>query len=53
MATAERGDVNFREPSNGEVDLNVHVVQQNRDYSEHFIMLCVLNFRGMLIVAYS
>ena len=26
MATAERGDVNFREASNGEVDLNVHVV---------------------------
>ena len=30
--------MNFREPSNGEVDLNVHVVQQSCDYSEHFQM---------------
>ena len=38
MANAEGGDIDFREPSGGEVDLNVHVVQQSRDYSEHFQM---------------
>ena len=38
MATAEGGDVNFREPSNSEVDFNVHIVQQSRDYFEHFQM---------------
>ena len=38
MANAKGEDIDFRQPSSGEADLNVHVVQQSRDYSEHFQM---------------
>ena len=38
MANAKGQNIDFRDPSSGEVDLNVHVVQQSRDYSEHFQM---------------
>ena len=38
MADVEGGNIEFRESSSGEVDMNVHVVQQSRDYSEHFQM---------------
>ena len=30
--------MNFSEPSTGDIDLNVNIVQQSRDYSEHFQM---------------
>ena len=38
MAAAEGEQMNFSEPSTGDIDLNVNIVQQGRDYSEHFQM---------------
>ena len=38
MAAAEGEQMNFSEPSTGDIDLNVNIVQQSRDYSEHFQM---------------
>ena len=42
--------MNFREPSNGEVDLNVHIVQQSHDYSEHFQMYA---FYYVMLIEFS
>ena len=36
MAVAEGEQMDFHEPSRGEVSLNVNVIQQSRGYSEHF-----------------
>ena len=38
MGAAEGEQVNFSEPSIGDIDLNVNIVQQSRDYLEHFQM---------------
>ena len=50
MANAEGGDIDFREPSSGEVNLNVHVVQQSRNYSELFQMYA---FYYVMLIEFS
>ena len=36
MAVAEGEQMNFSEPSTGDIDLDMNIVEESRDYSEHF-----------------